>query len=188
MIAEAGASVVMCPSTTMKEGSGLGRRKLPELRARGVAVGLGADSGNSSNYLDAVRMMNAAALGLKDGRLSVSAVSAEGCLEMATREGAAALGFGDVCGAIEAGRAADLVVFETRRAEWSALFDVVNNLVYAADGGSVRSVIAGGRVVVDNGRVTFADESVVAEKVQEIGEALLARTGTRLNTGRWTVI
>src|SRR2546425_12245638 len=51
-IARSGASVVMCPSTALKEGSGLGRRKLPELLAAGVMVGLGADSANSSNYLD----------------------------------------------------------------------------------------------------------------------------------------
>ena len=34
-IARSGASVTMCPSTTLKEGSGLGERKLPELLARG---------------------------------------------------------------------------------------------------------------------------------------------------------
>src|SRR5207302_6515001 len=53
-IARSGASVVMCPSTSLKEASGLGTRKLPELIARGVAAALGADSANSSNYLDAV--------------------------------------------------------------------------------------------------------------------------------------
>src|SRR5207302_157980 len=67
-IARSGASVVVCPSTAQKEGSGLGQRKLPELLARGVNVALGTDSANSSNYLDAVRMMNAVAVGFKDGR------------------------------------------------------------------------------------------------------------------------
>ncbi len=38
IIARTGATVVMCPSTTLKEGSGIGRRKLPELLAHGVAV------------------------------------------------------------------------------------------------------------------------------------------------------
>ena len=188
LIAEAGASVVICPSTALKEGSGLGRRKLPELMDHDVPVALGADSANSSNYLDAVRMMNAAALGFKDGRLDVSVVSAEAALEMATLAGAHALGFEAETGSIEVGKQADLVVFDTQRAEWSALFDPVNNLIYAADGHSVHTVVAGGRVVVDAGRSVFADEAHVAARVQELGEALLARTGTQVNRGRWGVV
>ena len=187
LIASAGASVVMCPSTTLKEGSGLGKRKLPELLQRGVAVGLGADSANSSNFLDAVRIMNAAALGFKDGRRDVHVVPAEQALEMATLTGARALGLDNEIGSIEVGKRADLVVFDTRRAEWSALLDPVNNLIYAADGRSVRTVIADGRVVVEDGRVLFANEGRVADRVQELGEALLTRTGTRINRGRWPI-
>jgi cytosine/adenosine deaminase-related metal-dependent hydrolase len=188
VIARSGASVVICPSTTLKEGSGLGRRKLPELMQRGVNVALGADSANSSNYLDAVRVMNAAALGFKDGRLDTTVVPAEQAVEMATRIGARALGLEDEIGSIEVGKWADLVLFDARRAEWRALLDPVNNLIYSADGRSVRTVVAGGRVVVDDGHVTFADEARVADKVQELGEALLARTGTRVNRGRWPVV
>ena len=187
LIASAGASVVMCPSTTLKEGSGLGRRKLPELLERGVAVGLGADSANSSNFLDGVRMMNAAALGFKDGRLDVHVVPAEQALEMATLVGARALGLDNEIGSIEVGKKADLVVFDARRAEWRALLDPVNNLVYAADGRSVRTVVADGRVVVDDGRALFADEARVSDRVQELGEALLVRTGTDINRGRWPI-
>jgi 5-methylthioadenosine/S-adenosylhomocysteine deaminase len=187
-IARGGATVVMCPSTTLKEGSGLGRRKLPELLAHGVAVGLGADSANSSNYLDGLRMVNAAALGFKDGRADVSYVPAEQALEMATLLGARAVGLDANIGSIEVGKKADLVLFETRRAEWRSLLDPVNNLVYAADGRSVRSVVADGRLAVDNGQVLFADEAAVAERVQEIGEALLARTATRVNRGRWPIV
>jgi cytosine/adenosine deaminase-related metal-dependent hydrolase len=187
-IARSGATVVMCPSTTLKEGSGLGERKLPELLARGVAVGLGADSANSSNYLDGVRVLNAAALGFKEGRRAVSWVPAEQALEMATLLGARSVGLEADIGSIEVGKKADLVLFETRRAEWRALLDPVNNLAYAADGRSVRCVVADGRLVVDDGRVLFADETAVAERVQALGEALLARTATRVNRGRWPVV
>jgi len=188
VIARTQASVVMCPSTALKEGSGLGQRKLPELLALGVNVALGSDSANSSNYLDAVRMMNAAALGFKDGRRDVRVVRAEQALEMATLLGARALGLEHEIGSIEVDKKADLVLFDARRAEWRALLDPVNNLVYSADGRSVRSVVANGRVVVDEGRVVFADEAKVADRVQELGEQLLARTGTRINRGRWPVV
>jgi|SRR5579859_2944595 len=185
VVARSGASVVVCPSTALKEGSGLGQRKVPELLGRGVNVGLGLDSANSSNYLDAVRMMNAAAVGFKAGRLDTTVVPAEQALEMATTVGARALGLDGEVGSIEVGKKADLVLFDARRAEWRALLDPVNNLVYSADGRSVRTVVADGRVVVDEGQVVFADEAAVAERVQELGEALLARTGTKVNRGRW---
>ncbi|MCA1646324.1 MAG: amidohydrolase family protein [Chloroflexi bacterium] len=187
-IARSGASVVICPSTVVKEGSGLGQRKLPELLAHGVRVGLGADSANSSNYLDVVRMMNAAAVGFKDGRLDPRVVPAEQALEMATILGAGALGLAEEIGSIEVGKRADLVLFDTRRAEWRALLDPINNLIYSADGRSVRTVVADGRVTVDEGRVVFADEAAIADRVQELGEGLLARTGTRVNRGRWPIV
>jgi cytosine/adenosine deaminase-related metal-dependent hydrolase len=188
LIATRGASVVMCPSTTLKEASGLGDRKLPELLARSVPVGLGCDSANSSNFLDGVRMMNAAALGFKDERRDVASVPAEQAVELVTLLGARAVGLGSEVGSLEVGKKADVVVFDALRAEWRSLFDPVNNLVYSADGRSVRWVVADGRVVVDEGEATFADERAVAERVQAIGEELLARTGTRLNRGRWPIV
>jgi cytosine/adenosine deaminase-related metal-dependent hydrolase len=188
LIASSGASVVVCPSTTLKEGTGLGRRKVPELLARGVAVGLGADSANSSNFLDGVRMINAAALGFKDGRQDVRVLPAETVVEMATITGARSVGLEQEIGSIEVGKKADLVLFDARRAEWRALLDPVNNLVYAADGRSVRTVLADGHVVVDEGRVLFANERQVVDKVQEISDGLLRRTGTPINRGRWPIV
>ena len=187
-IARTGASVVICPSTTLKEASGMGERKLPELLERGVRVALGSDSANSSNYLDPVRAMNLAAIAVKDARRNVRLVPAEQALEMATLLGARALGLGDEIGSIEVGKKADLVLFDTHRAEWSAVFDPVNNLVYSADGRSVRTVVADGKVVVDDFRPLFVDEARVSDRVQELGEALLARTGTRVNRGRWPLV
>jgi cytosine/adenosine deaminase-related metal-dependent hydrolase len=187
-IARSGASVVICPSTTLKEASGIGERKLPELLEAGVNVALGSDSANSSNYLDPLRAMNLAAVGVKDARHDVRLVPAEQALEMATLFGARALGLGDQIGSIEVGKKADLVVFDTRRAEWSAIFDPVNNLVYSADGRSVRTVIADGKIVVDDFRPLFVDEAHIADRVQELGEALLARTQTQVNRGRWPLV
>lgn len=186
-IARTGSTVVVCPSTTVKEGAGLGERKLPELLARGVNVGLGSDSANSSNYLDPVRMLNAAAVGFKEGRRDARVVPAEQAVEMGTLLGARAVGLGDQIGSIEVGKKADLVIFDARRAEWRALLDPVNNLVYSADGHSVRDVLIDGRVVVEGGRPLFANEAAVAGRVQAHAEALLARAGGRVNRGRWPV-
>jgi len=186
-IARTGASVVICPVTVAKEAGGIKDRKLPELLEQGVNVAIGSDSANSSNHLDTIRAMNMAAVAFKDARQSVSVVPAEQALEVATLLGARALGLGDDIGSIEVGKKADLVLFDTRRAEWAALFNPVNNLVYNADGRSVHTVVADGRVVVEGGRPLFVDERRLTERVQAIGEALLARAGVARPLSRWPV-
>lgn len=94
LLGETRTPVVICPSTAFKEGTGLADRRVSELLAAGVDVAIGSDSANSSNYLDAVRAINAMAVGVKTGLGDVSLVPAEQALEMATIMGARALGLG----------------------------------------------------------------------------------------------
>ena len=147
-----------------------------------------SDSPNNSNHLDLVRTLNMAALQYKDARQDLRQISAERALEMATRLGAQALGLGAEIGSIEPGKRADLVLFDTARPEWQAMFNPVNNLVYNADGRSVHTVIVDGRVVVDAYRQSFVDEPRLFARVQEIGERLLARTGVELPRSRWPIV
>jgi cytosine/adenosine deaminase-related metal-dependent hydrolase len=107
---------------------------------------------------------------------------------MATLIGAQALGVADEIGSIETGKRADLVLFDTQRPEWQALFNPVNNLVYNADGRSVHTVVVDGRVVVDAYRQAFVDEARLFSRVQEIGERLLARAGVDLPRSRWPIV
>jgi 5-methylthioadenosine/S-adenosylhomocysteine deaminase len=188
-IARTGTAVAMCPSTAMKGARGVGEHgRMPELLAKGVRIALGCDSPNNSNYLDLVRAMNAAAVQYKDARQDMRMIPAERAVEMATRFGAAALGQGDQLGSIEAGKKGDLVLFDTQRPEWQALFNPVSNLVYNADGRSIHTVVIDGRVVVDAYRQTFVDEPRLFAKVQDIGEKLMARTGITFPRSRWPVV
>jgi cytosine/adenosine deaminase-related metal-dependent hydrolase len=158
---------------------------MPEFLARGVRIALGCDSPNNSNHLDMVRTMNMAAIQYKDARQDTRLVPAEAALEMATLQGAQAMGLGDELGSIETGKKADLVCFDTLRPEWQALWNPVNNLVYNADGRSVHTVVIDGRVVVDAYRQSFVDEPRLFARVQEIGERLQARTGVSFPRSRW---
>jgi cytosine/adenosine deaminase-related metal-dependent hydrolase len=106
---------------------------------------------------------------------------------MATINGARALGLDQELGSIEIGKKADLVLFDTRRPEWRNLFNPVNNLVYNADGRSVHTVIVDGRVVVEDHRPLYVDELELIDKMQGIGERLLARTGVHFPP-RWPVV
>jgi 5-methylthioadenosine/S-adenosylhomocysteine deaminase len=183
-----GTTAAMCPVTAAKGGRGVAAHgRLPELLARGVKVALGCDSPNNSNHLDVLRALNMAAIQYKDARQDMRLIPAETALELATRTGAEALGVGDEIGALEVGRKADLLLFDTQRPEWQALFNPINNLVYNADGRSLHTVIVDGRVVVDAYRQSFVDEPRLYATVQELGERLLARTGVGLPASRWPI-
>ena len=188
LIAERGAGVVMCPTAAVKGGAGMTRHgRLPELLAAGARVGLGTDAGNNSNLLETLRSVYLAATLYKDGRQDVRMVPAEMALELGTIRGAAALGMDDIIGSVEPGKAADVALFDTRRAEWGALHNPVNSLVYNADGRSVHTVVVNGRVVVADYRPQFADEAALVAEVQARGEALIRRTGTDFRP-RWPIV
>ena len=187
-LARTGAKVVMCPTAAMKMGRGTtSKGLLPEMLERGVCVGIGTDAGNSSNLIDTTRSMYLVAIIYKDARQSTGMVPAETALEMATIEGAKALGLDGEIGSIEVGKKADLVLFDTQRPEWRAIFNPVNSLVYNADGRSVHTVIVDGRVVVEDSRPLFTDERRLTQKMQELGEGLLARTGISFPP-KWPVV
>lgn len=187
-MARTGTRAVMCPTAAIKGGSGMTRTALlPEMLERGVTVGLGTDAGNNSNLVETMRSMYLAAVLYKDGRQDVTMVPAETALEMATIQGARALGLDADIGSIEVGKKADLVLFDTRRPEWRTIFNPVNNLVYNADGRSVHTVIVDGRVVVDGGSPAFVDQWELIQKVQEMGTDLMRRTGITVPQ-RWPVV
>ena len=180
--------VAICPSTYIKSGGGVTTTgMLPEMLAKGVTVGLGTDTGNNSNLLETMRAMYLIAVLYKDGRGDKSMIPAETALEMATIRGAQTLGLEDDIGSIEVGKKADLVLFDTKRPEWQTLFNPINTLVYNADGRSVHTVIVDGRIVVEAGKPLFVDEWELSQKVQQIGEDMLARTGVSFPS-RWPVV
>ena len=178
----------MCPTAAVKGGVGITHTgMLPELLDKGVTVGLGTDAGNNSNLLETMRSMYLAAILFKDGRRDVKMIPAETALELATLKGAEALGLGEEIGSVEVGKKADLVLFDTKRAEWRSIFNPVNSLVYNADGRSVHTVMVDGKVVVEGHKVLFVDEWELVQKVQELGEKLAARVGISYPS-RWPIV
>jgi cytosine/adenosine deaminase-related metal-dependent hydrolase len=187
-IARTNTKTVMCPTAALKMGSRMTTTaRLPELVRQGVCVSLGTDAGNNSNLLETMRSMYLVAVLYKDARGTTDVVPAELALELATIQGARALGLEHEIGSIEVGKKADLVLFDTRRPEWRTLFNPINTLVYNADGRSVHTVLVDGRVVVRNGRPCYVDEWELITKVQTLGEQLLERTGIHF-APRWPVV
>jgi 5-methylthioadenosine/S-adenosylhomocysteine deaminase len=182
LLARRGVKISHCPTAALKHIKGLAAHgRFPEMLDAGIAVSLGGDSGNGSNHFDMLRLMYLAAVVFKDARLDVSVMPAERVLEMATIRGAEALRLAGSIGSLEPGKRADLVLYDLDTPEWRPLLNPVNNLVYAASGASVRTVIVDGRVVLDEGRVTTVDEREIYDRVEHLARTQIARAGLRVD-------
>jgi cytosine/adenosine deaminase-related metal-dependent hydrolase len=182
------ANVSHCATSALKGAYGataVGR--FPELHAQGANVTIGTDGNNNSNYHDMMRATYLVAGLFKDCRQDPKLFPAELALECATLHGARALQMADSIGALEVGKKADFVAHDTNRPEWRPLFNVVNQLVWSADGRGVHSVWVDGRRVVENYRCTTIDEDRLLAQAQIAGERILARSGLAIRS-RWPVL
>ena len=178
LLARHRCSVAHCPTTALKVSYGVTQiGRMPEMKAAGINLTIGTDGNNASNYSDMMRATYLVAGLFKDARRDPAMFPAEVAYEMATLGGARALLAEDEIGSIEAGKRADLVLHDRNRPEWTPLLNVANQLVWAADGRGVHTVLVDGRVVVDAYRLTTIDEDRLYETAQERAEALVARTG-----------
>jgi len=188
LLARRGVKIAHCPTAGLKHTKGLAAHgRFPEMADAGVCVALGGDSGNGSNHFDMLRIMYLVATIYKDARLDVSVLPAERVLEMATIRGAEALLLDGEIGSLEPGKRADLVLYDLDTPEWRPLLNPVNNLVYAASGASVRTVLIDGRIVLDEGRLATLDERAVYERVEVLAREQIARAGLPIES-KWPVI
>ena len=139
------ANVACCPSTSHRLGTGsLEFGRYPELLAFGVNVTLGSGSAMASNYIDVARQLYLFAGGSKSYRLDATIVPPEAALEMATIRAAAALGLAKEIGSLEAGKKADITLFNMVSADWAPVINPIANLVFSSRGGA-HTVIVDGR-------------------------------------------
>jgi 5-methylthioadenosine/S-adenosylhomocysteine deaminase len=137
-IAEAGVHVVHCPESNLKLASGI--CPLASLLDNGVNVCLGTDGAASNNDLDMFGEMRSAALLAKGSSGNARACDARQAIEMATINGARALGMADRIGSIEAGKLADLVAVDMSSLNTQPLYNPVSQLVYAVSSRQVSDV------------------------------------------------
>jgi cytosine/adenosine deaminase-related metal-dependent hydrolase len=188
MLAEKQANVIHCPSTALKLNYELSSKgRFPEMVQNGVNVGIGADASDCSNFADLVRTMYLAAVLPKDYRNDPGVFYAEQAIEMATINGAKALGMEKEIGSLEPGKRADVIILDMWRPEWVPNYSEVQNLVYSADGRSVETVYINGRLVMDDRKVLTVNEDEIIKKCLELSDKLLVRTGVT-PPGSWPVL
>ncbi len=117
-VAEAGVNIAHCPESNLKLASGI--CPVAALLDQGVNLCLGTDGAASNNDLDLLGEMRTAALLAKGSSGNASACSARQAIEMATINGARALGMADQIGSIEVGKKADLIALDLRQPQHPA--------------------------------------------------------------------
>ena len=163
------------PESNMKLASGIA--PVPEYLAAGVTVGLGTDGAASNNDLDMFEAMRFAALLHKVKSGDPRAIPATTALEMATINGARALGLEKQIGSLEAGKRADLAVVSTSGARLTPIYDPVSHLVYAAHGEDVQTVIVNGRVLMRDRKMLTLDEPAVLAEARKFAMSVRAAVG-----------
>lgn len=157
------------PGSNMKLASGVAPVK--RLLAEGVVVALGTDGASSNNNLDMLEEVNLAAMLHKVNELDPLAIPATEALKMGTEYGAAAVGIADI-GKIEAGYKADITLFDTNSAAWFPRFNLVSQLVYSANAGSVDTVICDGRVIMEHRELKTLDEERILYEAQRSADRI----------------
>jgi cytosine/adenosine deaminase-related metal-dependent hydrolase len=180
LFGETGTGVAHCPSSNFRLGSGTA--PVRALLDACAPVGRGVDgsaSNDSSNMMAEARQALLAHRGDPDPSRWVTAFEA---LWMATRGGARCLGRDDI-GSLEPGKAADLILVETRRLSYAgASSDILAALVFTPFPEPVHTVMVNGRVVVEGGALVGVDVEALVARADRIAEAMLARASRE--TGR----
>lgn len=151
-IADSGAHVVHCPRSNLKLASGISPVKA--LMDAGVNVALGTDSAASNNSLDLFSEAQYAALLAKAQSKDASAVSAEDALDMATINGAKALGMDQDIGSLEPGKWADMISIQLNSPELKPLYDPASQLVYNQTGHGIEHSWVAGKQLMKNGQLS----------------------------------
>ena len=181
-----GFKISYTPSTGFRLGMGDSTYgHFPEMAAIGITVSLSCNSAMSSNFLDMVRLMNLGAGSMRSARLSAFVFPPEQMIEMATINGAIAVGADKEIGSIEAGKKADIALFDTNRPDWRPILNPLSNLVHSSRGGA-HTVIVNGQVLMAAGRMVSIDETETLRECQARGLAIAQRSGLdRITQSPW---
>src|SRR5258706_1945910 len=176
ILAQRGVGCIHNPSSNMMIASSVS--PVPELRAEGVAVGLGTDgSAGSNNDLNLMEEMDLAAKRAKITKMNPQALNAKAVVEMATIDGAKALHMEKEIGSLERGKKADILLISLDEPNAVPMYDIYAQLAYALKGGDVQTVIIGGRLVMRDRKLVNINEAEDMAKAREYKKTIAASLG-----------
>jgi 5-methylthioadenosine/S-adenosylhomocysteine deaminase len=172
IIAKKGVSVMSCPGSNLKLGSGIARTST--MLQRGVNVSCATDGAASNNNLSMMEEMTLLALLQKGVNLDATLIPAKTALRTATINGAKALGMDSITGSLEQGKQADIIIINTERFRYCPDTDLVNHLVYSGSDADVMLTMVGGDILYENGEITFADAQRIKSNARQYSKSILA--------------
>jgi 5-methylthioadenosine/S-adenosylhomocysteine deaminase len=175
-LAERHVGCVHNPSSNMMLASGVS--PVPEMRAAGIAVGLGTDGpAGSNNDLDIMEEIDLAAKLAKITKMTPLALNAKAVVEMATIDGARALHMEKEIGSLEKSKKADMIVISLDSPNAVPMYDVYAQIAYSLKASDVETVIIGGREVMENHKLLTVDEAAAVTKAREYRQSIAASLG-----------
>ncbi|MFY9841524.1 MAG: amidohydrolase [Terriglobales bacterium] len=164
------------PSSNMMLASGVS--PVPEMRAAGIAVGLGTDGpAGSNNDLDLMEEIDLAAKLAKITKMTPLALNAKAVVEMATIDGARALHMEKEIGSLEKSKKADMIVISLDSPNAVPMYDVYAQIAYSLKASDVETVIIGGREVMKDHKLLTVDEAAAVAKAREYRKSIAASLG-----------
>lgn len=161
------------PVSNMKLASGIS--PVTKLIQNNICVSLGTDGAASNNNLDLFGEMKTAALLQKVDKMDPTVLPAEKILEMATIEGATALGLQGNIGTVEVDKKADLILVDMKTPHLTPYRNPKSHLVYSAEGADVSTVICNGKILMLEKELLVLDEMEVMDLAAQAAEDLLSR-------------
>ncbi|MBL8202532.1 MAG: TRZ/ATZ family hydrolase [Chromatiales bacterium] len=175
LLAGRGAHVIHCPESNLKLASGF--CPVARLVDAGINVAIGTDGAASNNDLDMFGEMRAAGLLAKGVAGRADVLPAWALLQMATLNGARALGLGDRVGSLVPGKEADLVCVDLARPATQPVHSPISQLVYAASRDQVTDVWVAGQHLLREGRALIADTEAILGRAAAWGAKLGGSNG-----------
>ena len=165
-----------------------GPAAVTDMLEAGVNVALGCDAAPSNANLDLLRDMRIACHSARQRAGTRLAIGPETVLEMATLNGAKALGLGDSLGSLEPGKKADFITIDTDAPHLQPVWNPVATAVFAAQGRDVDTVVINGRTVMRNRAVLTMDEPAVLDDVRSRFREVAARAGIAGLESEWPTV
>ncbi|HUH98700.1 MAG TPA: amidohydrolase [Anaerolineales bacterium] len=150
---------------------------IPELKKRGLDVGLGTDGAASNDTQNMLEVIKTTAILHKCVHRDATLFPAMEVLKMATIDGARVVGREKEIGSLEVGKKADFFLFNPRNVACVPVADPIACLVYSANPVAIDTVVIHGRVVLEKGEILSIDEKAAIYNLQESAYRLRERVG-----------
>lgn len=154
----------------------------------GVSVALGADGAASNNSLNMFQVLKSAVLLQRANTLDVFSLTAQRVLEMATIDGAKAIGMADRIGSLEAGKKADLLLLDLNDVTMTPRKSCISNIVYSANTSAVDTVMVNGKILLEDGEFTSIDEQAVYRSANQTLNRLAEKSGYSFQPCSWPIV